>query len=878
MKKLRILAICACFAICAGADENGHPNKVRTFSAATVTETEIELPTYQFFDSDPVPATGESRYPYFFFHGTNEKSVSRKWKAVILENNRIKMTILPEIGGKVWGAQDKVTGHDFIYFNHAVKFRNIAMRGPWCSGGIEFNFGIIGHAPTSATPVDWCVRTNADGSASYFCSSTELICRTTWQVEVNLPADADYFLTRTIWFNGSNLAVPYYQWMNAAYSARGNPEFFFPGSSYIGHGGDPHPWPVDDQGHTLSNYSENAFGSHKSYHVLNGDHTVYGVWWPDKKIGSIHENGVTQKYGRKVWLWALSREGGIWEDLLTDTDGQYTELQSGRCFNQPGDTLKTPFKHPAFEPGATDTFEEKWGVVRDRADLAKRLNVTNTVPRPLAMPDGFNWDSAYGHYVKGEQALFQRKDAEAKEELLKSLEIEPCFAPALDKLAALSVRRGDYAGAHGYAQRALAVNTYDPEANFADGQAFFAEGDLLTAKERLGLAAYSPQVRASAFVLVAKAEMREGHWDEAAKMAQDALVANGLNLDAWLVRIAAARKRGDKVAAADTARRILDRVPLFHAARYELNLVDAATEPFAKFVRGEFPYQTYIDLGGWYEEAGLYDDAERFFRLAAVNPVGGLRLAYLLYRTGRGGETKKTLDAVAAAPIDFALPFRRETLPALDHAAMNHPSWKFSYYAAVGFAANGWGERSDKLLEKCGDKPDDETFYLFRASREKGDRRLCDLRRAAKFQRSWRVGYALYRHFAETGDWESALAEITPCFDRYPESNPVKLAYATALSQSGRFQETVDYLEKTTFLPSECGDNALPAWVNAWRGIALDALKRGDRNAAKAAVKKAVSYPENLGCGKPYDSQENGVAVPPKIIKDWPEQLLELAK
>ena len=308
--------------------------------------------------------------------GTNEKSVSRKWKAVILENNRIKVTILPEIGGKVWGAQDKVTGHDFIYFNHAVKFRNIAMRGPWCSGGIEFNFGIIGHAPTSATPVDWCVRTNADGSVSYFCSSTELICRTTWQVEVNLPADADYFLTRTIWFNGSNLAVPYYQWMNAAYSAHGNPEFFFPGSSYIGHGGDPHPWPVDDQGHTLSNYSENAFGSHKSYHVLNGDHTVYGVWWPDKKIGSIHENGVTQKYGRKVWLWALSREGGIWEDLLTDTDGQYTELQSGRCFNQPGDTLKTPFKHPAFEPGATDTFEEKWGVVRDRADLAKRLNVT----------------------------------------------------------------------------------------------------------------------------------------------------------------------------------------------------------------------------------------------------------------------------------------------------------------------------------------------------------------------------------------------------------------------------------------------------------------------------------------------------------------------
>ena len=95
-----------------------------TCGAATVTETEIELATYPFFDPDPVPATGEMRYPYFFFDGTSATNAPRKWKAVVLENDKIKVTILPEIGGKIWGAVDKKTGRDFIYFNNVVKFRN----------------------------------------------------------------------------------------------------------------------------------------------------------------------------------------------------------------------------------------------------------------------------------------------------------------------------------------------------------------------------------------------------------------------------------------------------------------------------------------------------------------------------------------------------------------------------------------------------------------------------------------------------------------------------------------------------------------------------------------------------------------------------------
>ena len=79
-----------------------------------------------------------------------------------MENNWIKVWIAPDIGGKVWGALDKKTGKYFIYHNNVVKFRDVAMRGPWTSGGIEFNFGSIGHAPTTATPVDYYYQYNSN--------------------------------------------------------------------------------------------------------------------------------------------------------------------------------------------------------------------------------------------------------------------------------------------------------------------------------------------------------------------------------------------------------------------------------------------------------------------------------------------------------------------------------------------------------------------------------------------------------------------------------------------------------------------------------------------------------------------------------------------
>ena len=131
---------------------------------ATINESMTTMLTYGFSDPDPVANPNHLQYPYFRFDGYESVGKNKEWKTVVLENDWIKVTVFPEIGGKVWGAEDKVAGKEFVYYNHVVKFRDIAMRGAWTSGGIEFNFGIIGHVPSTATPVDYVTRKNPDGS------------------------------------------------------------------------------------------------------------------------------------------------------------------------------------------------------------------------------------------------------------------------------------------------------------------------------------------------------------------------------------------------------------------------------------------------------------------------------------------------------------------------------------------------------------------------------------------------------------------------------------------------------------------------------------------------------------------------------------------
>jgi hypothetical protein len=141
---------------------------------ATIKEYNKIFATYPFSDPDPVPEMSKI-YPYYRFDGYTDKPVQKQWKVVELENDFIKVMILPEVERKIWTAIEKSTGKPFIYYNQVVKFRDVAMRGPWTSGGLEANYGIIGHYAQLRTPVDYTMIKKKDGSVSCVIGGLDLL-------------------------------------------------------------------------------------------------------------------------------------------------------------------------------------------------------------------------------------------------------------------------------------------------------------------------------------------------------------------------------------------------------------------------------------------------------------------------------------------------------------------------------------------------------------------------------------------------------------------------------------------------------------------------------------------------------------------------------
>lgn len=328
---------------------------------AIIKEYQREILTYPFSDPNPIPDF-EKCYPFFRYDGFTDKPILKEWKIVELENDFIRVEIFPEIGGKVWSAYDKINERPFIYENDVVKFRDIAMRGAWTSGGLEMNFGIIGHTPSVATPVDYIIEENSDGSVSCHISHLDLMTRTYWTVEIRLPKDKAFFETNVNWYNSTDIEQPYYHWMNLAVKAQSDLTFIDPGTHYIGHDGRSHSWPLSEaKDRDYSKYKENDFGGSKSFHILGKTTNYFGTLYGDGAYGMIHVAERDDKIGKKVFLWALSEAGQIWEDLLTDNAGQYVEIQSGRLFNQNGfSSSSTPFKQLGFQPMQSDSWTEKW--------------------------------------------------------------------------------------------------------------------------------------------------------------------------------------------------------------------------------------------------------------------------------------------------------------------------------------------------------------------------------------------------------------------------------------------------------------------------------------------------------------------------------------
>jgi uncharacterized protein DUF5107 len=160
--------------------------------APRVWEAPLVIPTYELNSPNPYPALLDWQrrkwrpvYPYPFLDSLGSEKKDKAWKAVYLENEYLKVTVLPELGGHVYAIFDKTINRDILYSNPVMKYAMVALRGAWISGGIEWNFP-DGHTLTTVSPIDYVIRSEGDGSAAVAIGDTERVQGMQWQVILRL--------------------------------------------------------------------------------------------------------------------------------------------------------------------------------------------------------------------------------------------------------------------------------------------------------------------------------------------------------------------------------------------------------------------------------------------------------------------------------------------------------------------------------------------------------------------------------------------------------------------------------------------------------------------------------------------------------------------
>ncbi|MBN1270979.1 MAG: DUF5107 domain-containing protein [Candidatus Aminicenantes bacterium] len=363
----KILIFCAVFLILAGI----------FWAEVHVEETKMEILTYAVGPDDPNPPLWESNvYPYPLQTDITREKFMREYRVIILENEFIKVLILPDLGGRIYAAFDKTNDNfDFIYHNRVIKPGLVALRGAWLSGGIEWNFPTRGHTVDTFSPVNSKILKGGDGSISCVVGTEEWVRRMKWQVFITVSPGCSAFKTKVCLFNRTlthNLA---YFWSNAAVHAWDDTRIFFPPAdyTYAGRRRNPTPWPTYE-GKDRSWYRTTA----RPYDYFCGTPGDFnGAYNTLKDHGTVHYAYRFDSPGKKFWTWGTAPSGTIWERLLTDDDGPYIEIQGGRLLTQ-GDTW-------IFEPHLVETWEEYWypvknmhGVVKANPEAAVNLEIKNT--------------------------------------------------------------------------------------------------------------------------------------------------------------------------------------------------------------------------------------------------------------------------------------------------------------------------------------------------------------------------------------------------------------------------------------------------------------------------------------------------------------------
>jgi tetratricopeptide (TPR) repeat protein len=319
-------------------------------------------------------STRNFNYPYTLREGVQNTESVHAFRALHLENEYLKCTILPDLGGHIYTCIDKINGKPLFYANPSIKKALIGYRGAWAAFGVEFNFP-VSHNWVSLSPVDWAYSSAPDGSASVTVGNRDRVYGMEWTVQIILRPGSTVLEEDVTLSNHSDLRHRFYWWSNAGIEVWDDSRIEYPMQFTASHGfKDIDTWPIDSSGKDLSLISNQTSGWVSRF-VYGSREPFMGIYNPHADAGVVHYANYAELPAKKIWSWGMDKDGLEWRKTLSDNNSAYVEVQGGLFRNQE--------TYAFLEPQQTLHFSEFWMPVREigsisRANLQGVVSLTRT--------------------------------------------------------------------------------------------------------------------------------------------------------------------------------------------------------------------------------------------------------------------------------------------------------------------------------------------------------------------------------------------------------------------------------------------------------------------------------------------------------------------
>ena len=293
--------------------------------------------------------------PVRVLDGYGRRRTETPLDAIVIENERLRATVLPGLGGRIHSLHHKPTGRELLYRNPVFQPADFALNGAWYSGGIEWNIGATGHTTLSCAPLHAAVVPAPDGGEMVRLWEWERLRDLPFQVDLWLPEGSDFLHVGVRVRNPHERPAPVYWWSNIAVDEHEATRVLAPAEEawHFGYERSLRRVPVPE-----------FRGADRTYPLRSEYPADYYYEVPAearKWIASLDADGhglvqtsTDALRGRKLFLWGSGRGGRRWQQWLTEPGtGGYAEIQAGLA--------RTQLEHVRLDGGGEFSWLESYG-------------------------------------------------------------------------------------------------------------------------------------------------------------------------------------------------------------------------------------------------------------------------------------------------------------------------------------------------------------------------------------------------------------------------------------------------------------------------------------------------------------------------------------